>query len=54
MSNISNLVAEKTGYSNLLDDLNNKLSGSALNSLLLELFRKKVKKISPAGIIKGL
>ena len=52
MSNISNLVAEKTGYPNLLDDLNNKLSGSELNTLLLELFRKRVRKISPAGLLK--
>jgi len=51
MDNISKLIAEKTGYPNLLDDLNNKLSGSELNSLLLELFRKRVKKISPAGLL---
>ncbi|HEX5152508.1 MAG TPA: hypothetical protein VFW07_13755 [Parafilimonas sp.] len=50
MNNIAKLIAEKTGYANLLDDLN-KLSGSELNSLLLELFRKRIKKISPAALL---
>src|SRR5262245_1655240 len=51
MKNISKLIAEKTGYANLLDDLN-KLSGSELNSLLLELFRRRIRKISPAALLK--
>ena len=51
MSDISKLIAEKAGYSNLPDDLNNKLSGSELNSLLLELFRKRIKKISLAALL---
>jgi len=51
MSDISKLIAEKAGYSNLPDDLNNKLSGSELNSLLLELFRKRIKKISLATLL---
>ncbi len=52
MDNISKLVAEKTGYANLLNELAEKLSGSELNSLLLELFRKRVKKISPTELLK--
>jgi hypothetical protein len=52
MDNISKLIAEKTGYANLVDDLDKKLFGSELNSLLLELFRKRVKKISPAELLK--
>lgn len=52
MSNISKLIAEKTGYPDLLNDLIEKLSGSELNTLLLELFRKKAGKITPAAVLK--
>ena len=51
MDNISNLIAKKTGHSNLLDDLSEKLSASELNSLLLELFRRRTKKITPAELL---
>jgi hypothetical protein len=51
MKNISNLIAEKKGYTQLLNELE-KLSGSELNSLLLELFRNRTKKISPAELLK--
>jgi hypothetical protein len=52
MNNISNLIAEKKGYSNLFNELTEKLSGSELNSLLLELFRKRTQKITPPQLLK--
>jgi hypothetical protein len=52
MSNISNLVAKKMGYSNLLNDLSQKLSASELNTLLLELFRTRAKKITVAELLR--
>jgi hypothetical protein len=52
MDNISKLIAEKTGYTNLITELNEKLSGSVLNTLLLELFRKRAKKITPIELLK--
>lgn len=52
MNNISKLIEERTGYANLLNDLNEKLSASELNSLLLELFRIKTKTISPSELLK--
>lgn len=52
MNNISNLVAKKIGYPNLVDDLSAKLSASELNTLLLELFRMRAKKITPAELLK--
>jgi hypothetical protein len=51
MSNISKLIEERTGYANLLNDLDEKLSASELNSLLLELFRKKAKTLSPPELL---
>ncbi len=53
MSDISKLITEKTGYANLLNELVEKLSGSELNSLLLELFRKRAKKITPTELLKS-
>jgi len=52
MSNISNLVAKKMGYSNLFNDLSEKLSASELNTLLLELFRTRAKKITAAELLR--
>jgi len=52
MKNISELIAQKSGYKNLVDELNERLSGSELNSLLIELFRKRVKTISPAELLR--
>src|SRR6476659_9319183 len=52
MNNISNMVAKKMGYTNLLDDLSKKLSASELNTLLLELFRIRSKKIMPAELLR--
>ncbi|HXL54861.1 MAG TPA: hypothetical protein VN958_01305, partial [Chitinophagaceae bacterium] len=52
MSDISKLITEKTGYPDLLNELNEKLSGSELNSLLLELFRKRAKQITPDEVSK--
>src|SRR6476646_2531392 len=52
MSNISNLVAKKMGYSNLFNDLSEKLSASQLNTLLLELFRTRAKKVTPAELLR--
>jgi len=52
MNNIANLVAKKIGYANLVDDLSSKLSASELNTLLLELFSMRAKKITPAVLLK--
>lgn len=52
MSTISNLVAKKMGYSDLLNDLSEKLSASELNTLLLELFRIRAKKIKPRELFR--
>ena len=52
MNNIADLLAKKMGYPNLVDDLSSKLSGSELNTLLLELFRMRAKKITPAELLK--
>jgi hypothetical protein len=54
MSDIANLIAKKTGYPDLLTELNKKLSGSELNTLLLELFRNRTKKITPTELLKYL
>jgi len=52
MGNISKLVAEKKGYTNLLNELNENLSGSELNTFLLGLFRERAKKITPTELLK--
>lgn len=52
MSNISKLIEERTGYHNLLNDLDEKLSASELNSLLLELFRRKAAHVSPPELLR--
>ena len=52
MSNISYLVAKKTGYANLFNDLSEKLSASELNTLLLEVFRTRAKKMRPAELLR--
>jgi hypothetical protein len=52
MSNVSNLVAKRTGYTNLFNDLSEKLPASELNTLLLELFRTRAKKITPAELLR--
>jgi len=51
MNKISKLIAQKGGYETVLNELE-KLSGSELNSLLLELFGKRSKKISPAELLR--
>jgi hypothetical protein len=51
MSDISKLITEKKEYAYLLNELQ-KFSGSELNTLLLELFRKRVKKITPTELLK--
>jgi hypothetical protein len=50
MDTVSKLIADKTGYTNLLNELAD-LPGSSLNSLLLELFRIRAKKLKPAGLL---
>jgi hypothetical protein len=50
MDTVSKLIAEKTGYTNLLTELAD-LPGSSLNSLLLELFRIRAKKLKPAVLL---
>ena len=52
MNNIASRVAKKTGYPSLLDDLSEKLSASELNTLLLELFRLRAKKIKTAELLR--
>jgi len=54
MSTISNLVAKKLGYPDLLNDLSEKLSASELNTLLLELFRIRARKIKPGELLTQL
>jgi len=44
-------MLEKEGYTYLLNELQ-KFSGSELNTVLLELFRKRAKKITPAELLK--
>jgi hypothetical protein len=51
MDSISKLIEQRIGYTNLLDDLTENLSWSELNTLLLELFRKKTKAITPARLL---
>jgi hypothetical protein len=52
MSNIAAIIEQRTGYPNLLNDLQEKLSASELNTLLLELYRKKTQHLSPAELLK--
>src|SRR5215831_13449699 len=52
MNEIAKLIEEELGYPNLLTDLNEKLSGSDLNSFLLELFRLRTMNISPAAVLQ--
>jgi hypothetical protein len=46
------LIAQKAGHDELLDELIEKFSGSDLNSFLLELLRKRVKKITAAELLR--
>src|SRR5690349_1855611 len=52
MNNISDLLAKRMGYSNLFVDLSENLSASELNTLLLELFRTRAKKVTPAELLR--
>jgi len=52
MSNISNLFAAKMGYTNLFEELSEKIPASELNTLLLELFRTRAKKVKPAELLR--
>jgi hypothetical protein len=52
MTNISRLIEKKMGYTNLLNDLTEKLTASELNTLLLELFRIRAKKMTPAELLR--
>jgi len=52
MNNIAHGIAKKIGYSDLLNDLSEKLSASELNTLLLELFRIRAKKLTPAELLR--
>ena len=51
MDNISKLIADKKGYDDLVGELA-ELRGTDLNSLLLEVFRRRVKKLSPTELLK--
>jgi hypothetical protein len=50
MDTVSKLIAKKTGYTNLVKELAD-LPGSSLNSLLLELFQIKARKLKPAALL---
>jgi hypothetical protein len=52
MANISKLIIEKRGYTYLLNELAENLTRSDLNTLLLELFRKRIEKLGPAELLK--
>jgi hypothetical protein len=52
MSDIAKSIEEKIGHPGLLTDLDKKLPGSDLNSLLLELFRIKVASIGPSEVLQ--
>jgi len=52
MTNISTLIEKKMGYTNLLRDLTEKLTASELSTLLLELFRMRAKKMTPAELLR--
>jgi hypothetical protein len=43
----------KTGNENIIDDILTKLSGSELNSFLLELFKKKSLQTTPTDVLKA-
>lgn len=45
-------IAEKTGIPDIVDLLAQRLSGSELNSLLLEVFNKNCSSIPPAHLLK--
>ncbi|HEY4325803.1 MAG TPA: hypothetical protein VGN20_17550 [Mucilaginibacter sp.] len=45
-------IEQKIGISNIVKLLAERLSGSELNSLLLEIFNKKIENISPALLLK--
>jgi hypothetical protein len=49
---IGKRIIGKTGTPELLDALVNKLSGSELNSLLLEVFSQRAAKINPSELLK--
>lgn len=52
MNNISERVAKKMGYPNLVADLGEKLSASELNTLLLDLFRIRAGKTTAADLLR--
>lgn len=51
MKNISNIISSKTGSDEILDTLA-AMPGTELNSLLLELFRKRAAQLSPADVLQ--
>ncbi len=50
MKNVSQKISERTGNAELLNTLEN-LPGTELNSILLEVFRKKVGQLSPPELL---
>src|SRR5262245_58919186 len=50
MDTVSKLIAGKTGYTNLINDIAD-IPGSSLNSLFLELFRLRARKLKPTGLL---
>ena len=51
--NILDRLAAETGVPNLVEILNDRLSASDLNSLLLEVYNRKTGQISPAGLLRN-
>ncbi|HWB26742.1 MAG TPA: hypothetical protein VG738_14765 [Chitinophagaceae bacterium] len=51
MKNISAIISSKTGNDEILDKLS-QLPGTELNSILLELFRRRTAQLSPADVLQ--
>jgi hypothetical protein len=51
MKNVSEIILSKTGYEEILNKLE-QLPGTELNSILLELFRRRTERLLPNDIIK--
>lgn len=53
MNKITGIIKTKTGNENIIDDVLTKLSGSGLNSFLLELFKKKSIQTEPSDVLRA-
>ena len=50
--NIGKKIEQRTGYNELIHVLSERLTGSELNSLLLEVFSRRMAKLTPPAILK--